>query len=79
MKLKCTIRSDAFVEPCDGLRKLTGSAVDLVQYTNFKTMQPSRSFVTIKSGDFRKQGLVANFCPVCGERINHAVEGAHAA
>lgn len=79
MKRNCTVRDNAFVEPCDGLQKLIGRAVDLVEYTNFKLMKPTRSFVTIKSGEFQKQGLVANFCPVCGERINHAVEAADAA
>lgn len=74
MKATCTVRDNAFVEPCDGLKKLVGRAVDLVEYTNFKTMKPSRSFVAIKSGEFLKQGLVANFCPVCGQRINHAIE-----
>lgn len=75
---KCFVHDKSFVIPCDGLKKLIGRAVDLVQYTNFKTMEPSRSFVTIKSGEFSKQGLVANFCPVCGQRINHAVETADA-
>ena len=79
MKATCTVRDDAFVSPCDGLQKLIGRAVDLVEYTNFETMKPSRSFVTIKSGEFSKQGLVANFCPVCGSRINHAIEAASAA
>jgi hypothetical protein len=71
---KCTVRDGRFVEPCVSLRKvIDGARVKLVEYTDFNTMQPSRSFVSIHAGEFKKNGIVLNCCPLCGARIDAPV------
>lgn len=36
---------------------------------NVKTMEPMRTLIGVKSGDYSKKGLCFNYCPFCGERI----------
>lgn len=76
---KCAVRDGRFVEPCETLQKSFGRGVNHVNWSNHETRQPSRSFVTIKSGEFQKNGIVVNCCPFCGERIDAAVESETAA
>ena len=35
----------------------------------------TRSMAVIRSGDLPKSGVVANYCPFCGEAIAHHVGG----
>jgi hypothetical protein len=78
MKTKCKVRDNRFVDPCEtlsqtidnnipGFSKATG--VFIQHLTNMKTFKPSRTYVGLKSKNF-KNGLLFNFCPFCGEDIS---------
>lgn len=69
----CRVRDGAFVEPCVTLARAVGKAVEHMHYVNFKTGKPSRSFVVLKSGEHRAEGIVMNHCPFCGTRIDAPV------
>jgi hypothetical protein len=53
--------------------RVFGRGVEHVHMIDFKTRQQSRSFVIIKSGEYRTKGVVANCCPFCGARIDAPV------
>lgn len=74
----CSVRDGRFVEPCDTLRELIDAespgfsrkrGLFQTTYTNMKTHEPSRSFVGVKC-DAYKNGMLFNFCPICGEKID---------
>lgn len=77
-KLKCTVRDGRFVEPCDLLEKITeynqprGKQKGLFAYTYWLTAsdQPARTFYGVKSGEHVEGGMILNYCPMCGEKIN---------
>jgi hypothetical protein len=48
------------------LARLTGGAFVL---SDLKTGEQTRSYAVLKQGEFKKDGIVANFCPFCGEPI----------
>lgn len=76
-KLKCTVRDGKFVEPCDALREVT-------EYSHPRKKQkgifayrystpergPTRTMFGAQSGDRVQSGLLFNFCPYCGEKID---------
>lgn len=77
-KIRCTVRDGRFVEPCEALEQLIDvhqpgfsrkRGVFQTTYTNMQTHEPSRSFVGIKCDEY-KNGLLFNFCPVCGANIS---------
>jgi hypothetical protein len=77
-KLKCTVRDGRFVQPCGALDDMIennipgfSNAKGIAQWnlTNLKTHEPSRSYIGIKSKKMPK-GLLFNFCPWCGEKID---------
>lgn len=70
------------LEPCPSLNTaLADEANDrrpgmsLFVLTNINTGEVTRSGVVIRSGVHRKQGVIANFCPFCGEDIGEQFEG----
>lgn len=67
---RCSVEDGNFVRPCSTLQKVLGGQVRLVVLTNLKTLKRSRSFIVMKAGDFKKDGIVFNCCPFCGERID---------
>lgn len=76
----CSVRAGRFVEPCDGLRQATSARADekklgviIHDLVNLKTRKPSRTYFTIRSGEYAKSGIVVNFCPFCGARIDAPV------
>ena len=62
---------------CFGMQKVLevgGSArLRVTTYLNMTTQKISRRFVTLHSGEFRKQGVVLNHCPFCAAKIDQAV------
>lgn len=71
----CTI-GDGKLEMCRALqatteyfRKGKSKGIQYCQLTNIYTGKLTRALVIIKSGDHKEKGIVANFCPFCGERI----------
>lgn len=77
-KIECTVRDSKFVEPCDALAELIDThqpgfsrkrGMFQTTYSNIHTHEPSRSFVGIKC-DAYKNGMLFNFCPVCGTDIS---------
>jgi len=71
----CRVRDGNFVEPCQSLQlalnERTGRrGLELVEWSNFVTATPTRSFVVIRSGVLGgKGGVVVNHCPFCGVEI----------
>lgn len=77
---KCTVRDGNFVEPCETLAQASngrpyGTATGIfthnmtyVEGPNFG--KPSRTFFSVKTGEFAKKGICLNFCPFCGEKID---------
>lgn len=72
---KCAVEGDA-VDPCPVLARAIefqsreGKGLRFVQLIDLATWLPTRSFVTVRSGEFVKQGIVLNFCPFCGTDIS---------
>lgn len=73
---KCSVRDGKFVEPCRLLEKATeygnprGKQKGVFAYEWHTPAGPSRTFYGAKSGEYVTGGLVFNFCPYCGERID---------
>lgn len=72
----CRVRDGKFVEPCQPLAKACDGVLHgrpglrLVQWANFRTGEPTRSFITLRSGSLtRRCGIVVNHCPFCGVDI----------
>lgn len=75
---KCTVRDGRFVEPCVDLDQNCeigtpprGKQRGIWEwlYSNTETHEPSRSFFGAKT-THRPKGMLFNFCPWCGERID---------
>lgn len=74
---KCTVRDGKFVEPCEDLDKMAevgnpprGKSRGIWAWMYFNDQhKPSRTFFGAKS-TARPKGLLFNFCPWCGERID---------
>lgn len=62
-----------FIVPCYTLAHAVGDGIRIEHRVNMETRTPSRSFAVIKSAAFGKGGIVANFCPFCGTRIDAPV------
>jgi hypothetical protein len=78
MTNKCTVRDGLFVEPCETLEKAIDNNIPgfskvkgiFIQHLiNLETGKPSRSYVGLKSSDF-KSGILFYFCPFCGGDIS---------
>ena len=73
MPKRCTVRNEAFVEPCDALamqcaRAIRGGVEHVRLYANG---EPTRSFIVLggnKARDIKPKAL--NACPFCAERID---------
>jgi hypothetical protein len=72
---KCTIRDEAFVEPCWALRETAqpswrrAKGIVIHALVNVETLEPSRRMYAVRSGDHPK-GVLLNFCPFCGVDIS---------
>ena len=79
-KLKCTV-AGMNLQPCDLLMETvegynpTGKKAGLFlwQTSNLET-DTRRKFAGVKSGDHRQKGMIFNFCPFCGERIDEMIQ-----
>ena len=71
---KCQVRDGQFVVPCWALaramRSNRGGGFEKRDMVNVKTGQPTRSFVIVHSGEWLKTGIVVNYCPFCGSKID---------
>lgn len=77
-KTECTVRDGKFVEPCGmldefltagGAYAVRGSGFFFMTLTHLPTGEQSRSMVGYKTPQ-RKNGLLINFCPWCGAKID---------
>lgn len=77
-KVKCSVRDGNFIEPCDSLVSATEygnprgkqKGIWMWNMWSMDTHKPSRSYFGTKSGDHVQKGLLFNFCPFCGEKID---------
>ena len=77
-KLECTVDEDRFVRPCDRLSETledggpygNRKGIFAWELHNLRENKPSRTFIGVKGGEHRKKGLLFNFCPFCGVRID---------
>ncbi len=76
MSKKCSVRDGRFVDPCNTLEKAVDAsgfskAKGLYRHElyNTKTGEHSRTMFGLRAKDF-PNGLLLNFCPWCGERID---------
>ena len=71
------------LSPCEVLKELIAEwhsyskckGVIFVTLTNVKTNKPSRSYVSMRSGKYEKNGMIMNFCPICGVDIQPKDKG----
>lgn len=74
--IKCTVRDGKFVEPCDALAGAAeyghprGKQKGVFAYAWSNHEGPTRTMFGAKSGEHVTRGLLFNFCPYCGERID---------
>ncbi len=82
-KEKCEIEDARHLRPCTTLdeamiaenpKPRARGGLYLLALTNLKDWTPSRSFAVLKSGEHQEKGIILNFCPFCGEKIDIAVE-----
>lgn len=64
------------IQPCPGLAELVGRShsgvgggLKIEQRVNVDTCEDTRQLVIMFSGQHRKNGMVLNFCPICGESL----------
>lgn len=75
-KIECTVRDAKFVEPCDALAAATeyghprGKQKGICAYAWSNRQGPTRTLWGAKSGEHVERGLLFNFCPYCGVRID---------
>jgi hypothetical protein len=69
---KCRVE-DGLLTPCWVLDELIDDdrkrGIVFRQFRNLETLKPTRSCAVIRSGDKHKNGVIANYCPFCGESI----------
>jgi hypothetical protein len=79
---RCRVRDDRFVEPCEFLGRAIqsrhgpfhrGGGIVLHNLVRLDTLKASRTFVTVRSGEWKAKGIVLNFCPFCGTQIDAPV------
>lgn len=74
---KCTVLSGKFVDPCAALTEATeyghprGKAKGIFawEYSSIDK-GPTRTMFGVKSGEHVAKGMLFNFCPFCGEKID---------
>ena len=71
---KCT-SENKMLKPCstlskamEGLANSRAKGISLIVLSVHGT--PSRSAAVLRSGDFKKDGIIINFCPFCGENVS---------
>lgn len=63
---------DHSLEPCVFLSRALDDKVLQDQHTlNKETMEERKAFVSLHSGNYKKRGIVINFCPFCQEDISY--------
>lgn len=75
--MKCKIIKSGLLAPCLSLFKSiqlssnvgNGKGIFHIQTVNMKNMNPTRTLIGVKSGEYSKEGVVFNFCPFCGKKI----------
>lgn len=72
LKSKCKLTASK-LSLCEGLQKSIqeqrrgGITEEII--LNIRTGKNIRRLLVLRSGDFRKNGIVLNYCPFCGEQI----------
>lgn len=76
LKEKCEVRDGKFVEPCRMLHEAgeagnpRGKQKGIYAWEYRDRQGPTRTMFGAKSGEHVEKGLLFNFCPFCGERID---------
>lgn len=76
MRSKCIVKNGKFVEPCDRLHSASeqgnpsGNKKGIFAWAYNNQEGPTRTMFGVKGGEHIKNGLLFNFCPFCGERID---------
>lgn len=70
---KCSVTADRRLKGCKGFQLIEGRShsgrgggVAVKSYISNKTFKLTRQLPTIYAGSYTKNGLVMNFCPMCG-------------
>lgn len=78
MRAQCSINERGQVQPCNALgqaieyENVAGKGLRFVRLTKLDEKGDfgnGRHFVTVRSGEFVKRGIILNFCPFCGSDI----------
>lgn len=64
----CWALSESLEDPSS--RGTRQQGLRIMSFVNRNSLKFSRELVTVKSGSHSQKGLVANFCPFCGTKIN---------
>lgn len=78
---KCTV-TDGIITPCTGFDSVIsidgsrGKGVTLLHIRNLATLEVTRTFAVLRSGTIRKNGIIMNYCPFCGEAIAEHMKAA---
>jgi hypothetical protein len=73
---RCTVRDGKFVEPCSLLSSACeygnprGKQKGVFAWELHTPKGPTRTMFGVKSGEHIFKGVMFNFCPFCGERID---------
>lgn len=78
LKVKCDV-SRKHVDPCSALSNSVeavghsrGKGIVVWETVNVETSKSARRMYGVKSGDFKKDGVVFNFCPFCGTDLTES-------
>lgn len=79
MRERCRVEGDV-VYPCADLEaalepdNTLNRGVSMMVLYKLSELKPVRSGVVLRSGQFRRKGVMLIYCPFCGERIGEHLE-----
>lgn len=79
MRDRCHIEGD-LVYPCADLEaalepgNTLKQGISMMVLYNLRDLKPARSGVVLRSGQFKRKGIMLTYCPFCGERIGEHLE-----
>lgn len=73
--IKCKLKG-SFIKPCKRFNEILNSqnartGLVFEEIVSIKTGKRTRDWVIAKSGKHKKQGIIINFCPICGVNISN--------
>ena len=73
-KTVCTVEKEKFVSPCDTLKKAiehnSKKGIFYWKFTNTDTGKISMLLFGTRSGYYKDEGIIFNYCPFCGVNIS---------